>query len=105
MASVICECTSSSSSSIDLSPARTLMVGDRSVVVHTVIHWLTLSLIFLRLNTDIVFGRQNGMQTLLVMTGVTQQNGLVTAPQDQTPDYYSQSIADLLVCSPVQSLK
>jgi ribonucleotide monophosphatase NagD (HAD superfamily) len=67
--------------STDLDPARTLMIGDR-------------------LNTDILFGRQNGLKTLLVMTGVTQQTGLETAPQEQAPDYYCQSIADILVCSP-----
>lgn len=67
--------------STDLDPARTLMIGDR-------------------LNTDILFGRQNGLKTLLVMTGVTQQTGLETAPQEQAPDYYCQSVADILVCSP-----
>lgn len=87
--------------SIDLSPARTLMIGDR--LVRTLLLCVQVGfprLALFRLNTDIVFGRQNGLQTLLVMSGVTEQNGLMTAPQDQIPDYYSQSIADILVCSP-----
>ena len=55
-----------------------------------------------RLSTDIVFGRQNGLKTLLVMTGSTQPHGLETAPQEQVPDYYCQSVANVLACSPIK---
>jgi phosphoglycolate/pyridoxal phosphate phosphatase family enzyme len=68
--------------STQLDRTRTLMVGDR-------------------LNTDILFGRQNGLKTLLVMTGVTLQSDLETAPQEQLPDFYCQSIANV-TCSPTK---
>jgi ribonucleotide monophosphatase NagD (HAD superfamily) len=59
------------------------------------------SLFHRRLNTDILFGRQNGLKTLLVMTGVTLQSDLETAPQEQLPDFYCQSIANV-TCSPTK---
>ena len=62
-----------------LVPGRTLMVGDR-------------------LDTDIAFGAQTGMQTLLPMTGVTAQailDGL--GPDDVRPDFVVGSLADALL--------
>lgn len=50
-----------------------------------------------RLNTDIQFGRENGMKTLLVMTGVTQQSDLEAVPTEQTPHYYCHSVANILI--------
>ena len=73
------------------------MIGDRWGCSLNYARPVTLMLC--RLGTDILFGRQNGLKTLLVMTGVTQQAGLERASQEQTPDYYCQSIADILVCS------
>ena len=62
-----------------LVPGRTLMVGDG-------------------LDTDIAFGAQTGMQTLLPLTGVTAQailDGL--GPDDVRPDFVVGSLADALL--------
>ena len=52
-----------------------------------------------RLDTDIIFGKQNGMTAILALTGVTT----LTQLQSETwkiphmkPDYYVQSIVELL---------
>ncbi|THH17987.1 hypothetical protein EW146_g2910 [Bondarzewia mesenterica] len=60
-------------------PARTIMVGDR-------------------LNTDIQFGKNGGLATLLVLTGVTAEENL-TGPDASSivPDYVTQSIGDLRI--------
>ena len=49
-----------------------------------------------RLSTDILFGKRNGIKTLLVMTGVTPRHGMETAPEEHIPDFHCQSIADVL---------
>ncbi|THH00252.1 hypothetical protein EW026_g2240 [Hermanssonia centrifuga] len=61
----------------DFDPARTIMVGDR-------------------LNTDIEFGKNGGLATLLVLTGITKETD-ISGPNASTtvPDYVTQSIADL----------
>jgi len=46
-----------------------------------------------RLETDIRMGKESGMKTALVMTGVTDQKTLELSPA--RPDYVLQSIADL----------
>ena len=46
-----------------------------------------------RLETDIRMGRESGMKTALVMTGVTDEKTLEASPV--RPDYVLQSIADL----------
>jgi len=64
---------------VNFDPERTIMVGDR-------------------LNTDILFGQNGGLATLLVLTGVTTEHDL--AEQKATPiipNYVTSSIADLLV--------
>ncbi|RKP24001.1 HAD-like domain-containing protein [Syncephalis pseudoplumigaleata] len=60
----------------DLDRTRTCMVGDR-------------------LNTDIQFGVQGGMSTLLVLTGVTSEQELHDARHNITPEYYADSLATL----------
>ncbi|THH06255.1 hypothetical protein EW145_g4211 [Phellinidium pouzarii] len=56
---------------------RTIMVGDR-------------------LNTDILFGKQGGLSTLLVLTGITQESDLRSnAPPVAIPDFVTNSIGDL----------
>ena len=57
-----------------LGPEACLLVGDR-------------------LETDIRMGKESGMKTALVMTGVTDQKTLELSPA--RPDYVLQSIADL----------
>jgi phosphoglycolate/pyridoxal phosphate phosphatase family enzyme len=59
-----------------LSPARTLMIGDR-------------------LNTDVAFGRRCKLATLLVLTGVSSLADLPEASDEETPDYWAQSVVDL----------
>nr|GAT48135.1 4-nitrophenylphosphatase [Mycena chlorophos] len=58
-------------------PARTIMVGDR-------------------LNTDILFGQNGGLATLLVLTGITTE-AEITGPNASSivPDYVTNSIGDL----------
>ncbi|KAK9530648.1 hypothetical protein VZT92_012136 [Zoarces viviparus] len=71
-------------SKFDVDPARCLMVGDR-------------------LDTDIMLGSNCGLKTLLTLTGVStvaeaeahQKSGCAER-QGMVPDYYVESIADLL---------
>lgn len=62
---------------IDYDPKRTIIVGDR-------------------LNTDILFGQNGGLSTLLVLTGVTTE-GDITGPNASSiiPDYVTESVGDL----------
>lgn len=67
----------------DIDPKRTVMIGDR-------------------LTTDMVFGRNNGLKTLHVQTGLGTYEDMVNFrnsrnPEDHlcVPDYYVQSLADL----------
>lgn len=48
-----------------------------------------------RLETDILMGKQAGMQTALVLTGITREED-VAQRADIRPDYILQSVADLL---------
>lgn len=56
-------------------PARICMVGDR-------------------LDTDIVFGTDNGLSTVLTLSGVTTKNKLMSEENKVKPDFYVDSIAD-----------
>lgn len=65
-------------------PARTLMVGDR-------------------LETDILFGKNCGLATILTLTGVSRLEEAQAymasdsaAAKDMVPNYYVDSIADLI---------
>jgi phosphoglycolate/pyridoxal phosphate phosphatase family enzyme len=68
-------------SSNGLDPSRTLMVGDR-------------------LDTDIQFGKNGGLKTLLVLSGVTSREDFAklqsTAGAEELPDFVGDSIACLL---------
>jgi ribonucleotide monophosphatase NagD (HAD superfamily) len=49
-----------------------------------------------RLTTDIEFGRRGGLQTLLVLTGVTHEHELASLNDPmQVPDVYVDSVNDL----------
>jgi 4-nitrophenyl phosphatase/phosphoglycolate phosphatase len=50
-----------------------------------------------RLDTDILFGTDNGLRSLLVLSGVTTEEKLLSDDNEITPDYYSESIADFFV--------
>ena len=49
-----------------------------------------------RLDTDIQFGKQNGTQTVLTLSGVTSMDMLQNATEAAQPDYFIPSIAHLL---------
>ena len=61
-----------------LSKSRICMVGDR-------------------LDTDVVFGRDNGLITILTLSGVTSEKLLFSAENKIIPNYYTDSIADFLL--------
>lgn len=58
------------------SPSRGLMVGDR-------------------LNTDIQFGLQGGLDTLLVLTGIETENSVQSVEKTAAPTYYVDKLGDL----------
>ena len=49
-----------------------------------------------RLDTDILFGKNNGLQTVLVLSGVTSKEKLFSVENTILPDNYCNSIADFL---------
>lgn len=63
---------------LGLDKARICMVGDR-------------------LDTDILFGTDNGLQSLLVLSGVTTEEKLLSPENAITPDFYADSIVDFFV--------
>ena len=54
-----------------------------------------------RLDTDVLFGTDNGLQSLLVLSGVTSEEKLLSPENTITPDYYADSINDLFIESAV----
>lgn len=62
---------------VHFDPKRTIMVGDR-------------------LNTDIQFGKNGGLSTLLVLTGITAESDITGPKASPTvPDFVVQSLGDL----------
>lgn len=49
-----------------------------------------------RLDTDVLFGKDNGLSSVLTLTGVTTEKKLFDPSNSIHPDYYVDSIADLL---------
>ena len=49
-----------------------------------------------RLDTDILFGKDGGLRTLLVLSGVTDEATLKSPENEIHPDYYTSKLADLL---------
>jgi len=49
-----------------------------------------------RLDTDIMFGLNNGLKTCLVLSGVTSEEKLLSDDNKVTPDYYCDSINDFI---------
>ena len=50
-----------------------------------------------RLDTDVLFGTDNGLKTVLTLSGVTTENKLLSPQNKIIPDYYVNSIADFFV--------
>lgn len=49
-----------------------------------------------RLDTDILFGKDNGLSSILTLSGVTTEEKLFSSTNNIRPDYYVDSIADFL---------
>jgi len=49
-----------------------------------------------RLDTDISFGKDNGLKSVLVLSGVTTQEKLLSPNNQIIPDFYCDSIADFM---------
>jgi 4-nitrophenyl phosphatase/phosphoglycolate phosphatase len=47
-----------------------------------------------RLDTDVLFGTDNGLRSLLVLSGVTSEEKLLSPENIITPDYYADTIND-----------
>jgi len=47
-----------------------------------------------RLDTDVLFGTDNGLRTVLVLSGVTSEEKLLSEGNSITPDYYADTIND-----------
>jgi ribonucleotide monophosphatase NagD (HAD superfamily) len=47
-----------------------------------------------RLDTDVLFGKDNGLQTVLTLSGVTTEAKLLSPENKIKPQYYVDSIAD-----------
>ena len=48
------------------------------------------------LDTDIMFGRNGGLKTMLVLSGVTREETLLSEENTIQPDLYTSKLADLL---------
>ena len=56
-----------------------------------------------RLDTDILFGKDGGLRTMLVLSGVTTEETLKSPENDIAPDFYTDKLADLLCLKPVEA--
>lgn len=69
----------------NIDPDRTMMIGDRT-------------------NTDVKFGRDHGLRTMLVLSGCHQLEDVMDnhlhGRLDMVPDYYASNLGDLLMPSP-----
>lgn len=54
-----------------------------------------------RLDTDVLFGTDNGLKSVLVLSGVTSEEKLLSPDNTITPDYYAETINDFFVESKV----
>eukprot|EP00590_Aulacoseira_subarctica_P004331 CAMPEP_0172434578 /NCGR_PEP_ID=MMETSP1064-20121228/70707_1 /TAXON_ID=202472 /ORGANISM="Aulacoseira subarctica , Strain CCAP 1002/5" /LENGTH=345 /DNA_ID=CAMNT_0013182811 /DNA_START=151 /DNA_END=1188 /DNA_ORIENTATION=+ len=58
-----------------------------------------------RLDTDVLFGTDNGLRSILVLSGVTSEEKLLSDSNPITPDYYCDSIVDFVVKEPAGMAK
>lgn len=57
-----------------------------------------------RLDTDVLFGTNNGLKSLLVLSGVTSEEKLLSPENTIAPDYYADTINDFFVESKVPAV-
>jgi 4-nitrophenyl phosphatase/phosphoglycolate phosphatase len=55
-----------------------------------------------RLDTDVLFGTDNGLQSVLVLSGVTKEEKLLSPENTITPDYYADTINDFFIGVPAE---
>jgi 4-nitrophenyl phosphatase/phosphoglycolate phosphatase len=55
-----------------------------------------------RLDTDVLFGTDNGLQSVLVLSGVTKEEKLLSPENTITPDYYAETINDFFMDVPAK---
>lgn len=55
-----------------------------------------------RLDTDVLFGTDNGLKSLLVLSGVTSEEKLLSPENTITPDYYADTINDFFLDVPAK---
>lgn len=53
-----------------------------------------------RLDTDVLFGTDNGLKSVLVLSGVTSEEKLLSPANTITPDYYADDINSFFVQAP-----
>lgn len=53
-----------------------------------------------RLDTDVLFGTDNGLKSLLVLSGVTSEEKLLSPENSITPDFYADTINAFFAASP-----
>jgi 4-nitrophenyl phosphatase/phosphoglycolate phosphatase len=56
-----------------------------------------------RLDTDVLFGKDNGLKSLLVLSGVTSEEKLLSPDNKIKPDYYAETINDFFSPVPAES--
>jgi len=56
------------------------------------------------LDTDIVFGTDNGLKSVLVLSGVTTEEKLLSQENTITPDFYADTINDFFAESEAKVL-
>ena len=55
------------------------------------------------MDTDVLFGTDNGLKSVLVLSGVTSEEKLLSPENSITPDYYAETINDFLVPAAVNN--
>ena len=51
-----------------------------------------------RVNTDIAFGNNHGMKSVLVFTGHAKREDIDSLPSDSKPTFFTESMAGFLNC-------
>ena len=56
-----------------------------------------------RLDTDVLFGTDNGLKSVLVLSGVTSEEKLLSPENSIAPDFYAETINDFLIPAAVEN--